>query len=59
VFPSPLTFDPCRFIDGDGKMKKIEELVPFSIGKRQCLGEGLARMELFLFISNLLNHFEV
>ncbi|VDM57105.1 unnamed protein product [Angiostrongylus costaricensis] len=59
VFPSPLTFDPTRFIDEDGRSKKVEELIPFSIGKRQCLGEGLARTELFLFIANLFNRFEV
>uniref|UniRef100_A0A158P6Z6 Unspecific monooxygenase n=1 Tax=Angiostrongylus cantonensis TaxID=6313 RepID=A0A158P6Z6_ANGCA len=59
IYPSPLIFDPTRFIDEDGKLKKVEELIPFSIGKRQCLGEGLARMELFLFIANLCNRFEV
>ncbi|VDL78155.1 unnamed protein product [Nippostrongylus brasiliensis] len=59
VFPEPLTFNPSRFIDEDGTLKRIDELIPFSIGKRQCLGEGLARMELFLFFSNLLNRFEL
>ncbi|VDM57103.1 unnamed protein product [Angiostrongylus costaricensis] len=59
LFPSPHTFDPTRFIDENGRLKKVEELIPFSIGKRQCLGEGLARMELFLFTANLFNRFEV
>ncbi|KAF1753447.1 hypothetical protein GCK72_020004 [Caenorhabditis remanei] len=59
IFPEPYTFNPNRFIDENGTMKKIDELVPFSVGKRQCIGEGLARMELFLLISNLFNRYQV
>ncbi|CAL2043276.1 unnamed protein product [Caenorhabditis brenneri] len=59
VFPDPYAFNSDRFLDGNGKLKKVEELVPFSVGKRQCLGEGLAKMEMFLFISNFFNRYEV
>ncbi|CAI2353367.1 unnamed protein product [Caenorhabditis sp. 36 PRJEB53466] len=58
VFPEPEKFKPERFLNSNGSLKKVEELVPFSIGKRVCLGEGLARMELFLFTANLFNRFE-
>ncbi|EGT58841.1 CBN-CYP-33C11 protein [Caenorhabditis brenneri] len=58
IFPDPYCFNPDRFIDEDGKLKKVDELIPFSIGKRQCLGEGLARMELFLFIANFFNRYK-
>uniref|UniRef100_A0A915DKD4 Cytochrome P450 n=1 Tax=Ditylenchus dipsaci TaxID=166011 RepID=A0A915DKD4_9BILA len=52
IFAEPNKFMPERFIE-NGQLKKCEELIPFSLGKRQCLGESLARAELFLFTSNL------
>jgi cytochrome P450 family 33 len=57
-FKNPTEFDPSRFIDEKGQLKKCDELVPFSMGKRACLGEGLARMEMFLFTANLLNRYK-
>lgn len=58
VFPDAKAFRPERFLGEDGKLRRVDEFLPFSVGKRQCLGESLARAELFLIFGNLLKRFE-
>ncbi|EYC10647.1 hypothetical protein Y032_0054g2478 [Ancylostoma ceylanicum] len=50
-FKDSVRFDPNRYLNGE----KIEQqVVPFGMGKRACLGEALARAELYLIIGNFL-----
>eukprot|EP00088_Acartia_fossae_P025481 TRINITY_DN26303_c0_g1_i1.p1 TRINITY_DN26303_c0_g1~~TRINITY_DN26303_c0_g1_i1.p1 ORF type:complete len:106 (+),score=18.04 TRINITY_DN26303_c0_g1_i1:2-319(+) len=52
-------FRPERFLDENGKLKFDEHLVPFSVGKRRCLGETLAKIELFQFFSGIMQNFTI
>ncbi|XP_053311586.1 cytochrome P450 2U1 [Spea bombifrons] len=57
VWENPNDFNPSRFIDEHGQILKKEAFIPFGIGRRVCMGEQLAKMELFLMFVNLLQSF--
>ncbi|XP_060084175.1 cytochrome P450 2J4-like [Ylistrum balloti] len=59
LFKDPGKFDPSRFLDKDGKVHGTEHVIAFFFGRRVCLGEALARSELFLFISSMIQRFHI
>ncbi|TNN46533.1 Cytochrome P450 2J2 [Liparis tanakae] len=54
---TPDTFNPEHFLDSEGQFRRREAFLPFSAGKRVCLGEHLARMELFVLFTSFLQRF--
>ncbi|XP_015746212.2 cytochrome P450 2J2-like isoform X1 [Python bivittatus] len=55
---TPWKFNPGHFLDSEGNFVNNEAYLPFSAGRRACLGEPLARIELFIFFTNLLRSFK-
>lgn len=58
LWDKPHIFDPTRFLSSDGKkVIKSDTLLTFGAGRRICVGETLARMELFFFVTNIFQRF--
>ncbi|XP_042313610.1 cytochrome P450 2K6-like [Sceloporus undulatus] len=55
---TPHQFNPNHFLDKDGNFFCKEAFMPFGIGHRVCLGEQMAKVELFIFFCSLLQAFK-
>lgn len=56
----PENFRPERFLSNDLKsIVNAERVVPFGIGKRNCPGDKLAEVEVFLFVTSLVQKFRI
>lgn len=54
------SFDPSRFLKKDGTLNaKPDSYLPFSAGRRVCLGEPVAKPELLLMCATLLQRLEL
>ena len=65
LWPDPEHFNPeANFLaaataDGSLRLKNVEFLVPFGVGRRQCIGEAQAKQELWTLFVGLLQRFRV
>ncbi|NXF10068.1 CP1A5 protein, partial [Smithornis capensis] len=61
LWKDPETFNPERFLSAEGTKVNKEEgekVLIFGLGKRRCIGEHIARLQVFLFLSTLLQQLE-
>ncbi|XP_019493007.1 PREDICTED: cytochrome P450 2W1 isoform X2 [Hipposideros armiger] len=56
---TPRQFNPGHFLDASGCFVKRAAFLPFSAGRRVCVGESLARTELFVLFAGLLQRFRL
>nr|XP_060618179.1 cytochrome P450 1A4-like [Anolis sagrei ordinatus]XP_060618180.1 cytochrome P450 1A4-like [Anolis sagrei ordinatus] len=56
VWEDPYSFKPERFLNESGELNKslVEKVLIFGMGIRKCLGEELARNEVFVIITTIL-----
>ena len=55
----PRQFRPERFLTESGEFVKDERLIPYLVGRRQCLGMALAQTEMFLFFTAIVAEFKL
>uniref|UniRef100_A0A4W5QU80 Cytochrome P450 1A n=1 Tax=Hucho hucho TaxID=62062 RepID=A0A4W5QU80_9TELE len=57
LWGDPDVFRPERFLGKEGLLNKdlTEKVMIFGMGKRRCLGDGFARLEMFVFLTTLLH----
>jgi cytochrome P450 len=54
-FTDPHTFRPDRFLNTDGSLRShVDGFVPFSIGKRQCVGDQFSKVCMFQLITSII-----
>ncbi|XP_069163629.1 cytochrome P450 2L1 isoform X1 [Procambarus clarkii] len=56
----PQDFYPEHFLDEQGELiNKREGFLPFCLGRRQCFGEPIARLELYIIVAALLQKYTI
>ncbi|PIO74085.1 hypothetical protein TELCIR_03911 [Teladorsagia circumcincta] len=56
-FKDSIKFDPGRYEEGGKELE--QRIVPFGIGKRSCIGETLAKAEIYLILANMISRYNI
>ena len=60
IWGDPENFRPERFLSADGRtVVKNDNLIPFSVGRRVCIGEQIAKDSFFLFLTGIMQRFQI
>ena len=61
VFENPKSFVPDRFLEKDGKsVSKIQQnMMPFQVGRRRCVGEDFGKAMVIAFVIKFLSCFRL
>ncbi|KAH8241511.1 hypothetical protein KR026_009256 [Drosophila bipectinata] len=58
-FPDPLLFQPDRFLKENSANRHRFAFVPFSAGKRSCMGQKFALLEMKVLLAAILRNFKL
>nr|CAB3235762.1 cytochrome P450 2U1-like [Phallusia mammillata] len=56
---NPNKFEPQRHLDENGNFTNSRYVIPFGAGARVCMGEHLARTQLWVFLINIVQRFRI
>uniref|UniRef100_A0A3B1IJJ6 Cytochrome P450 1A n=1 Tax=Astyanax mexicanus TaxID=7994 RepID=A0A3B1IJJ6_ASTMX len=61
IWSDPDSFQPERFLSPSSQINKdvVEKVLIFGMGKRRCVGDRFARLEMFMFLTTVLQRLHI